>query len=56
MNEALWRLAMRADHATGLRSAVSGRYETLSSRLQQQVGLEPSTETRLLYRDLLGQH
>jgi two-component SAPR family response regulator len=56
LNEALWRLAMRADHTTGLRSAVSRRYETLNSRLQQQVGHQPSTETRLLYRDLLGQH
>jgi DNA-binding SARP family transcriptional activator len=56
LNEALWRLALEAESALGLREAVTHRYEQLRSLLQQRVGLEPARETRLLHRQLLGQH
>jgi DNA-binding SARP family transcriptional activator len=56
LNEALWRLALEAESALGLREAVAQRYEQLRSLLQQRVGLEPARETRLLHRQLLGQH
>jgi DNA-binding SARP family transcriptional activator len=55
LNESIWRLAMEADRAAGLREAISQRYEQLKVLLQQQLGLEPDTETRALYHRLLGQ-
>jgi DNA-binding SARP family transcriptional activator len=55
LNEALWRLAMQAETELGLRESVGRRYERLRALLDDQLGLEPETETRSLYRDLLGQ-
>lgn len=55
LNEALWRLAMEAEAGLGLRAAVNQRYERLQTQLDQQLGLEPETETRALLRGLLGQ-
>ena len=54
-NESAQRLAMRAESALGLRDAVVKRYERLDRRLNRRFALEPERETRLLYRDLLGQ-
>jgi DNA-binding SARP family transcriptional activator len=54
-NERLARLAMEAEAAIGLRSAVINRYEQLSQLLDEQLGLQPHQETRSLYRHLLGQ-
>jgi DNA-binding SARP family transcriptional activator len=54
-NEHLARLAMEAEAALGLRSAVIDRYQQLSHTLQQQLGLEPHSETKRLYRRLLAQ-
>ena len=54
-NEKLARLAMRAEAALGLRTAVIGRYKRLSEILEEQLGLQPHVETRRLYRQLLGQ-
>ena len=54
-NESAQRLAMRAESALGLREAVVRRYERLDRRLNRRFALEPERETRLLYRDLLGQ-
>lgn len=55
LNETLWRLAMEADSATGLRDSVSGRYAQLQELLDRELGLEPSVETRGLYLNLLSQ-
>lgn len=54
-NEHLARLAMEAEAALGLRSAVIDRYQQLRHTLQQQLGLEPHSETKRLYRRLLAQ-
>jgi DNA-binding SARP family transcriptional activator len=54
-NEQLARVAMQAEAALGLRGAVIQRYEGLSQRLEDQLGLQPRRETRQLYRELLGQ-
>jgi DNA-binding SARP family transcriptional activator len=54
-NERLARLAMQAEAALGLRSAVITRYENLGQLLEEQLGLQPHRETRALYRQLLGQ-
>jgi DNA-binding SARP family transcriptional activator len=55
LNESLWRLAMEAEHALGLREAVADRCERLRTMLGERLGLEPARETRELLRRLLGQ-
>jgi DNA-binding SARP family transcriptional activator len=55
LNESLWRLAMEAEHALGLREAVADRYERLHALLGERLGLEPAQETRYLHRRLLAQ-
>jgi DNA-binding SARP family transcriptional activator len=55
LNESLWRLAMEAEHALGLREAVLDRYERLRTLLGERLGLEPGRETRQLYLRLLEQ-
>jgi DNA-binding SARP family transcriptional activator len=55
LNEALWRLAMQAETALGLRETIGRRYERLRTLLDEQLGLEPEAATRKLYRELLGQ-
>jgi two-component SAPR family response regulator len=55
LNESLWRLAMEAENALGLREAVTERYERLRALLDERLGLEPAHETRLLHRSLLAQ-
>jgi DNA-binding SARP family transcriptional activator len=55
LNEGLWRLALEAESALGLREAVDERYERLRSLLAERLGLEPDRETRALHRILLGQ-
>jgi two-component SAPR family response regulator len=55
LNESLWRLAMEAESALGLRESLSERYETLSKILNERLGLEPDRETRRLHRRLLSQ-
>src|SRR5206468_1672266 len=55
LNEALWRLALEAESALGLRGAVDERYERLRGLLAERLGLEPDRETRSLYRILLAQ-
>lgn len=54
-NEALWRLALQAEHALGLRESITRRYRALTRTLDEQLGLQPSQETRTIYRHLLGQ-
>jgi DNA-binding SARP family transcriptional activator len=54
-NEQLAGLAMEAEAALGLRSAVISRYERLSQILDEQLGLQPHRGTRRLYRKLLSQ-
>lgn len=54
-NETLWRLALEAEHALGLRESVTRRYRQLTRTLDEQLGLQPSQQTRHLYRRLLGQ-
>jgi DNA-binding SARP family transcriptional activator len=55
LNESLWRLALEAEGALGLRQAVMDRYETLRRILDERLGLQPQRETRALSRQLLGQ-
>jgi DNA-binding SARP family transcriptional activator len=54
-NEKLARVAMRAEGALGLRSAIIDRYERLTELLDEQLGLRPDPDTRGLYRQLLRQ-
>ena len=54
-NERPVRLTMEAEAALGRRESVVERYERLCRDLQEQFGLEPSRETKLLYRRLLSQ-
>lgn len=54
-NESLWRLALQAEHALGMRESVTRRYRELTRTLDEQLGLQPSQETRTIYRQLLGQ-
>jgi DNA-binding SARP family transcriptional activator len=56
LNESLWRLAMEAENALGLRDAIAERYERLRTLLGERLGLEPAQETRHLYRRLLAQN
>lgn len=55
LNEAIWRLAMKAESELGLREAVEQRYETLQKTLSERIGLDPDRETRALFRELLAQ-
>jgi DNA-binding SARP family transcriptional activator len=55
LNEALWRLALEAESALGLREAVDERYGRLRTLLAERLGLEPDRETRSLHRSLLAQ-
>ncbi len=55
LNEGLWRLALEAESALGLREAVDERYERLRALLAERLGLEPDQATRSLHRMLLGQ-
>ena len=50
-----WRLALQAEHSLGLRESIARRYDELARSLDEQLGLEPARETRLIYRQLLGQ-
>jgi DNA-binding SARP family transcriptional activator len=54
-NERPAKLAMEAEAALGRREALVERYESLCRTLDEQFGLEPSRETKHLYRRLLGQ-
>jgi DNA-binding SARP family transcriptional activator len=54
-NEKVVRVAMRAEAALGLRTAIVARYEHLCQLLDAQLGLQPQRETKVLYRSLLGQ-
>ncbi len=55
LHESSWRLALQAEHALGLRESITRRYDELTRSLDEQLGLEPARETRLVYRQLLGQ-
>lgn len=55
LHEPSWRLALQAEHALGLRESITRRYGELARSLDEQLGLEPARETRLVYRQLLGQ-
>jgi DNA-binding SARP family transcriptional activator len=55
LNESLWRLALEAESALGLREAVDERYEQLRALLGERLGLEPDRETQALHRQLLTQ-
>ena len=55
LHEPSWRLALQAEHALGLRESITRRYDELTRSLDEQLGLEPARETRLIYRQLLGQ-
>lgn len=54
-HEASWRLALQAEHALGMRESITRRYDDLAHALDEQLGLQPTRETRVMYRQLLGQ-
>jgi DNA-binding SARP family transcriptional activator len=54
-HEASWRLALQAEHALGMRESITRRYDELTNALDEQLGLQPTRETRVMYRQLLGQ-
>jgi two-component SAPR family response regulator len=54
-HEASWRLALQAEHALGMRKSITRRYDDLARALDEQLGLQPTRETRAMYRQLLGQ-
>jgi Bacterial transcriptional activator domain len=54
-HEASWRLALQAEHALGLRESITKRYDDLTQALDEQLGLQPTRKTRIMYRQLLGQ-
>jgi DNA-binding SARP family transcriptional activator len=54
-NERPVQLALEAEAALGRREAVIERYERLCRDLEEQFGLEPSRDTKILYRRLLSQ-
>ncbi|HVQ39641.1 MAG TPA: BTAD domain-containing putative transcriptional regulator [Pyrinomonadaceae bacterium] len=47
-------VVMRAQAALGNRGAVKEHYEGLKRLLQSELGVDPSAETRKLYRELIG--
>ncbi len=55
LHEPSWRLALQAEHALGLRESITRRYDELARELDEQLGLEPTRETRVIYRQLLAQ-
>jgi DNA-binding SARP family transcriptional activator len=55
LDEDLWRLALEAEGALGLREGIAERYGRLRDLLQDRLGLEPAKETRALYLRLLSQ-
>jgi DNA-binding SARP family transcriptional activator len=56
LHEPSWRLALQADDALGLRSTLTKRYDALTHLLDEQLGLQPSHETKMMYRQQLGQN
>ncbi len=55
-HEASWRLALQAEHALRLRESLTDRYNDLAHALDEQPGPQPTRETRVMYRQLLGQN
>jgi DNA-binding SARP family transcriptional activator len=56
LDEELWRLALQAEGALGLREAIEDRYGRLRDLLRERLAIEPTAETRALYFRLLGQN
>ena len=52
LHEPSWRLALQAEHSLGLRESITRRYDELVRALDEQLGLEPARETRVIYRQL----
>jgi hypothetical protein len=46
---------VRAGTTLGLRESITHRYDDLTHALDEQLGLQPTRETRVMYRQLLGQ-
>lgn len=55
LHEPSWRLALQAESALGLRESITRRYDELARVLDEELGLEPTRETRVIYRQLLAQ-
>jgi DNA-binding SARP family transcriptional activator len=55
LHEGLWRVALQAESDIGRREAITQRYDTLRDRLDNQLGLQPESDTTRLYRRLLAQ-
>jgi DNA-binding SARP family transcriptional activator len=54
-NERPVQLALEAEAALGRREAVVARYERLRRDLEEQFGLEPSRDTKVVFRRVLSQ-
>ncbi len=55
LHEPSWRLALQAEQALGQREGITRRYDELTQTLDEQLGLQPSLETRTIYRQSLAQ-
>jgi DNA-binding SARP family transcriptional activator len=55
LHEPSWRLALQAEHSLGLRESITRRYDELTRSLDENLGLEPARETKVIYRQLLAQ-
>jgi LuxR family maltose regulon positive regulatory protein len=53
-HEVIYQLEMRAFAALGDRASIARRYQACKAALEDGLGLSPSEETKLIYRELTG--
>lgn len=53
-HEVIYQVEMRAYAALGDRTSIARRYQACKAALQEGLGLSPSEETELIYRELTG--
>ncbi|HLF72969.1 MAG TPA: tetratricopeptide repeat protein [Anaerolineales bacterium] len=53
-HEVIYQLEMRAYAALGDRASIARRYQACKAVLEEELGIPPSEETELLYRELTG--
>jgi len=53
-HEVIYQLEMRAYAALGDRASIARLYQACKATLEEGLGLSPSEETELIYRELTG--
>jgi DNA-binding SARP family transcriptional activator len=53
-HEVIYQVEMRAYAALGDRTSIARRYQACKAALQEGLGLSPSEETELIFRELTG--